>query len=176
MPKNYPRKMFRPSSNVCGLKLDRCCRYVYSLWPTKLVNRMLVKMYKGELSFTMNAWTLPNHCAYIALLMHLEYNGTTFSFPLDVIEVKTVYIFAFAFSAMQCLWPQFYESVMLAEAFTEVLKEFKINIKVSSLRIHLVSEQLTLHTVSSFLELLWTMCVSKWHHDWHTTWAHTFIF
>ncbi|KAF9226860.1 hypothetical protein BS17DRAFT_655325, partial [Gyrodon lividus] len=42
--------------------------------------------YSGKVSFTMDAWTLPNHWAFIAFSVHLEHNGRPLSMPLDVIE------------------------------------------------------------------------------------------
>ncbi|KAG1747949.1 uncharacterized protein EDB91DRAFT_1048218, partial [Suillus paluster] len=44
----------------------------------------------GHLHFTTDAWTSPNHCAFVAWTVHLEYEGKMFSFLLDIIEVAKV--------------------------------------------------------------------------------------
>ncbi|KAI6042107.1 hypothetical protein EDC04DRAFT_2892217 [Pisolithus marmoratus] len=41
----------------------------------------------GKLSFTMGAWTAPNHHAFIAFCAHLEHEGALLSMPLDIIKV-----------------------------------------------------------------------------------------
>ncbi|KAF6742603.1 hypothetical protein DFP72DRAFT_766283, partial [Ephemerocybe angulata] len=43
--------------------------------------------YDGALSFTTDAWTSPNHRAYVALTVHLEHNGVPLSLLLDFVEV-----------------------------------------------------------------------------------------
>ena len=46
--------------------------------------------YDGCLSFTMDAWTSPNHRAFIALCIHFQKNGVPLSIILDVVEVAQV--------------------------------------------------------------------------------------
>ncbi|KAG2112007.1 uncharacterized protein F5147DRAFT_744660 [Suillus discolor] len=50
----------------------------------------IVMEYAGRLNFVTDAWTLPNHHAFIAVLVHLEHNGVPLCFPLDVVEVLKV--------------------------------------------------------------------------------------
>ncbi|THU95823.1 hypothetical protein K435DRAFT_819612 [Dendrothele bispora CBS 962.96] len=47
--------------------------------------------YDGKLNFATDAWTSPNHRAYIAVSIHLEREGVPLSFLLDFIEVAKVY-------------------------------------------------------------------------------------
>ncbi|KAL0957211.1 hypothetical protein HGRIS_014896 [Hohenbuehelia grisea] len=47
----------------------------------------LLKEYNGNLNFTTNAWTSPNHWAFIAIMVHLEMNGEPVSLLLDLVEV-----------------------------------------------------------------------------------------
>jgi hypothetical protein len=49
------------------------------------------KKYDGELNFATDAWTSPNHKAFVALTVHLEKNGEPLCMVLDVIEVATVF-------------------------------------------------------------------------------------
>jgi len=49
-----------------------------------------VKKYDGELNFATDAWTSPNHKAFVALTVHLEKNGEPLCMVLDVVEVATV--------------------------------------------------------------------------------------
>jgi len=50
------------------------------------------KEYEGTLSFATDAWTLPNHCAYIAITVHFEAKGQPVSLLLDLVEVAMVRI------------------------------------------------------------------------------------
>ncbi|KAI0776428.1 hypothetical protein BC629DRAFT_1290519, partial [Irpex lacteus] len=49
----------------------------------------MLREYPGRLSFTADAWTSPNHRAFVAFLVHLEHDGKPLCFPLDVLEVPT---------------------------------------------------------------------------------------
>jgi hypothetical protein len=46
--------------------------------------------YPGRLSFGTDAWTSPNHRAFVAWVVHLQHEGELLSFPLDVYEVPEV--------------------------------------------------------------------------------------
>jgi hypothetical protein len=50
-----------------------------------------VKEYDGQLNFATDAWTSPNHMAFVALTVHLERNGKPLSMVLDVVEVAKVF-------------------------------------------------------------------------------------
>jgi len=49
-----------------------------------------LKEYDGRLSFATDAWTSPNHCAFVAWTVHLEYEGEMLSFLLDIVELPEV--------------------------------------------------------------------------------------
>lgn len=66
------------------------------------------------LNFATDAWTSPNHKAYVAITVHFEHKGTPISMLLDLVEV-----------AMS------HSGINLAEAFAKVLEEFGIEDKVS---------------------------------------------
>jgi hypothetical protein len=46
--------------------------------------------YDGKLNFGTDAWTSPNHRAFVAITVHLEKDGVPLSFVLDVVEVAKV--------------------------------------------------------------------------------------
>lgn len=69
--------------------------------------------FSGKLSFATDAWTSPNHKAYVALTVHLERDGKPLSMLLDVVEV-----------------PKSHSGVNLARAFADVLQMFRIKEKV----------------------------------------------
>ncbi|KAJ7214011.1 hypothetical protein GGX14DRAFT_360542, partial [Mycena pura] len=50
----------------------------------------LLKEYTGRLSFATDAWTSPNHRAFVAWTVHLHHEGRLLSFPLDIFEVPEV--------------------------------------------------------------------------------------
>ena len=68
---------------------------------------------EGALSFTTDAWTSPNHKAYVAVTVHFENKGIPVSMLLDVVEV-----------------PRSHSGVNLAMAFTKILDDFGIKAKV----------------------------------------------
>jgi len=50
----------------------------------------ILEDYNGDISFATDAWTSPNHYAYVALTAHLEAQGQPISIVLDIVEVPKV--------------------------------------------------------------------------------------
>lgn len=50
----------------------------------------LLQEYAGRLHFATDAWTSPNHRAFVAWTVHLEYEGAMFSFLIDILELPEV--------------------------------------------------------------------------------------
>ncbi|KAJ7576301.1 hypothetical protein C8J56DRAFT_762794, partial [Mycena floridula] len=48
-----------------------------------------LKKYPGKLSFTTDAWTSPNHRAFVAWTVHLQHESQPLDFLLDVFEVPS---------------------------------------------------------------------------------------
>jgi hypothetical protein len=69
--------------------------------------------FDSRLSFATNAWTSPNHKAYVALTIHLEQDRKPLSMLLDLVEV-----------------PKSHTGVNLALVFAGVLQAFGIREKV----------------------------------------------
>ena len=46
--------------------------------------------YDGDINFATDAWTSPNHYAYVALTAHFEVQGQPIAVVLDVVEVPEV--------------------------------------------------------------------------------------
>jgi hypothetical protein len=65
------------------------------------------------LSFATDAWTSPNHKAYVAFTVHFAHEGEPVSMLLDLVEVA-----------------KSHSGENLAAAFAEVLEEFGISDKV----------------------------------------------
>ena len=78
----------------------------------KRVAKMLQE-YEGQLNFATDAWTSPNHKAFVAFTVHFAHEGTPISMLLDLVEV-----------AMS------HSGVNLAAAFVKVLEDFGISDKV----------------------------------------------
>jgi hypothetical protein len=51
---------------------------------------MILQEYPGHLHFAMDAWTSPNHQAFIAWTVQFEHDGELLCFLLDIIEVAEV--------------------------------------------------------------------------------------
>jgi len=74
------------------------------------------KEHNGKLSFAMDSWLSPNHKSYVAITVHFEQDGGPFSMLLDLVEVT-----------------ESHTGVNLSIAFTNILKNFGIEDKVSDL-------------------------------------------
>ena len=66
------------------------------------------------MNFTTDAWTSPNHKAYVAFTVHFEHEGVPISMLLDIVEVA-----------------KSHSGVRLAEAFVKVLEDLGIEDKVN---------------------------------------------
>jgi hypothetical protein len=83
------------------------------------VRKRLAKMlqeHKGQLNFATDAWTSPNHKAFIAVTVHFEIDGVPMCMLLDLVEVATSH-----------------SGMNLAAAFAQILNEFGISEKVKGL-------------------------------------------
>ena len=74
----------------------------------------LLQEYEGQLNFATDAWTSPNHKAFVAFTVHFAHEGTPVSMLLDLVEVA-----------------KSHSGVNLAAAFVKVLEDFSISDKVS---------------------------------------------
>ena len=72
-----------------------------------------IQEHDGTLSFGTDAWTSPNHKAYIAVAVHFEQNGVLMCLLLDLIEVA-----------------KSHSSTNIAAAFAKILDDFGIGHKV----------------------------------------------
>ncbi|KAF8173556.1 hypothetical protein K438DRAFT_1610677, partial [Mycena galopus ATCC 62051] len=52
--------------------------------------KTLLEEYPGRLSFATDAWTSPNHRAFVAWTVHLQHEGHPLVFLLDIYEVPEV--------------------------------------------------------------------------------------
>ena len=73
----------------------------------------ILKKYEGALSFATDAWTFPNHKAYVAITIHFEHEGNSIAMLLDLVEIA-----------------KSHSSMNLVATFAEVLEEFGISDKV----------------------------------------------
>ena len=78
----------------------------------KQVAKMLQE-YEGQLNFATDAWTSPNHKAFVAFTVHFAHEGAPVSMLLDLVEVA-----------------KSHSGVNLAAAFAKVLEDFGISDKV----------------------------------------------
>ncbi|KAJ8515393.1 hypothetical protein ONZ45_g7180 [Pleurotus djamor] len=77
----------------------------------------MLQEYDGDLNFATDAWTSPNHRAFVAITVHLEMDGEPISILLDLVEVSEVCNLGFN----------------LAAAFAQVLDDFGIQNKILSI-------------------------------------------
>lgn len=73
--------------------------------------------HEGALSFATDAWTSPNHKAYVAVTVHFEKDGKPLSMLLDMVQVA-----------------ESHTGLALAAAFAKIPEDFGISDKVSMLQ------------------------------------------
>lgn len=74
----------------------------------------MTQKHEGKLHFATDAWTSPNHRAYVAVTVHFELAGEAVCLILDVVEVA-----------------KSHSGINLANAFADILAEFGLTEKVS---------------------------------------------
>ncbi len=79
----------------------------------------------------MDVWSSPNHCAFVAVTVHLEQDGLPLCLLLDIVEVAEVcaHVCSLCF---QLTLDQSHNGFNLAAAFAQILDDFKIEKKVST--------------------------------------------
>jgi len=77
----------------------------------------MLQEFEGALSFATDAWTSPNHKAYVAVTVHFEKDGQPISLLLDLVEVACSHT-----------------GLNLAKAFAGILEDFNIADKVRMTR------------------------------------------
>jgi hypothetical protein len=107
--------MSRKSSRNADNESQSICRYVNKINCTPgHENECTCQEYNGALSFATDAWTSPNHKAYIAITVHFQKDGVLVAMLLDLVEVA-----------------ESHSGSHLAAAFVKVLEDFMITDKVS---------------------------------------------
>ncbi|KIM53944.1 hypothetical protein SCLCIDRAFT_31494 [Scleroderma citrinum Foug A] len=76
----------------------------------------MLKNYDGKLNFTTDAWTSPNHWAFIAFCIHMEHEGKPLTMPLDIIEVA-----------------KSHTGVEMASVFATMLEDFRLTDKKTAI-------------------------------------------
>ncbi|KAF5366543.1 hypothetical protein D9758_008967 [Tetrapyrgos nigripes] len=75
--------------------------------------KSLLQEYPGQLSFATDAWTSPNHRAFVAWTVHLQHQGKPLVFLLDIFEV-----------------PESHTGIVLAHEFSKMVEWFGLQHKI----------------------------------------------
>lgn len=112
-----PSTVARDVKLVFAKTRNRIARMLKVSWrnSTQHVNLTCSKEHQGALSFATDAWSSPNHKAYVAVTVHFEQDSVPVSMLLDIVEV-----------------PRSHSGLNLAKAFTNILEDFDISDKVST--------------------------------------------
>lgn len=94
--------------------MGRCYRYYISRCTWEYWYPQVSEEYDSRLSFATDAWTIPNHRAFILLTVHFEDKGAQVSLMLDIVELA-----------------QSHTGLNLAKAFAKVVKDYGTDHKVS---------------------------------------------
>ncbi|KAI6016602.1 hypothetical protein BKA83DRAFT_4465309 [Pisolithus microcarpus] len=84
-----PYEIVRDHGFQCLMKTGHLEYYLPH--PSTVLHNIKIE-YEGELNFTTDAWTSPNHKALVAFTVHLANKGKPGSMILDVVEVVKVHI------------------------------------------------------------------------------------
>jgi hypothetical protein len=78
---------------VFGRSRERIAKMLQVRDSSVVISQDLIKdlqEYEGKISFATDAWTLPNHYAYVAVTAHFEVKGEPICIVLDVVELPVV--------------------------------------------------------------------------------------
>jgi coproporphyrinogen III oxidase len=75
----------------------------------------MLQEHDGVLNFATDAWTSPNHKAYVAVTVHFEEKGVPISMLLDLVQAATNH-----------------SGINLAAVFAKILEDFGISDKISA--------------------------------------------
>ena len=106
--------VFRWVKERLGEMLQVC---YFASYHARTITNQFLKEYDRCLSFATDAWTSPNHRAFVALTVHFEDKGTQVSLLLDIVELA-----------------KSHTGLNLAKAFAKVVKDYGIDHKVSICR------------------------------------------
>jgi hypothetical protein len=99
----------------------------------------LLQEYPGRLHFATDAWTSPNHRAFVAWTVHMEHEGQMVTFLLDIVEV-----------------PESHTGQALANTFQAMLEQFGLQDKVRCPPIH---DMQSLTAVLLDVVVQWGQCI-----------------
>ena len=63
------------------------------IFPWAKLYTEVIQIYDGKLNFATDAWTSPNHKAFVAITVHLEEDSKPLCIILDIVEVAEVWIY-----------------------------------------------------------------------------------
>jgi hypothetical protein len=86
--------------------------------------------YPGHLHFATDAWTSPNHRAFVAWTVYLEYNGEMLCFLLDIIKVPEVSYLSHSSPVAGTDMFQSHTGTALAHSFQQMLEWFSLKGKI----------------------------------------------
>jgi hypothetical protein len=89
----------------------------------------MLQEHKGQLNFATDAWTSPNHKAFIAVTVHFEIDGEPMCMLLDLLEVASSH-----------------SGTNLAAVFARILDDFGISEKVSKWTLWTIQQYLLVYT------------------------------
>jgi hypothetical protein len=92
---------------------------------------LVKKDYSGRLHFATDAWTSPNHRAFIAWTVHLQHEGKMLAFLLDFVEVPEVrFLFSYLSLFLLLMVFESHTGVVMANSFQDMLERFGLQEKV----------------------------------------------
>jgi hypothetical protein len=90
----------------------------------------LLKEHPGHVHIASDAWTSPNHRAFIAWTVHLEHEGQMLAFLLDMVEIPEVSYFLMLLLSTYLSLIQSHSGVTMALAFQRMLERFGLQDRV----------------------------------------------
>jgi hypothetical protein len=106
--------MSRKSSYTAEHRSQKSCRYVNYINYKQDKKETTYQEHNGALNFATDAWTSPNHKAYVAMTVRFQRDGVLVVMLLDLVEVA-----------------KSHSGTHLATVFVKILEDFMITDKVS---------------------------------------------
>jgi hypothetical protein len=107
--------MSKKSSYVAESGLQKSYVYVTGSITSGAQRVNNLQEHDGALNFAIDAWTSPNHKAYVAVTVHYQKDGVLIAMLLDLVEVA-----------------ESHSGAHLAAVFVKILEDFAITDKVSA--------------------------------------------
>ena len=128
------------SFEQCREHIDKILKVSFISYPCLMLTILIhLQEHSGRIHIATDAWTSPNHCAFVAWTVHLHHEGHLLAFVLDIMEVPEVRLLVRTMYStnvhLSVLQPHTGEA--LAQAFHDMLAKHGLSNKVRQINTYI---------------------------------------